>query len=1115
MAALPSIPERVVTTQAGQSPISPADIAGPYTSLAKAMLDTSEGIENVQVKEATRDGPKAVTLQPDGTYSFDAMPDLSGKYGAVFNRSAMLAATAKTESAVKNQLLEKSIEFDGRPDEFSQFLSGYHSEMVGKATDLMRASVDKIVSDNGGAILRRMQVTRYARDTNAAKNDLLSQLTELDNKAAAIARGQGTSSAEYAQTQGDINAVAGQLTSDPRFGFSKKATQGAIDGMIARHKAEALTGAAERLPDSDPQERLQKFNELRAAIRDPSINLTPAERNAYEGRIHSVMFAKNAENKAAADANKQNTKELLQALKTNQPYDQTKVADALQQSLAVGDPETYYKISSSVALHDWVASVQAQPAGQRIQASRELREATGFSLPQLQTAKAIADEAGKQNVDAGLAVAVAHRESRLNPNAAAQPFTDASGNTVMPSARGLFQLTKDNRAKRGLADDAPVDQQISAGVAQLKDSTNATRAALGREPTPGEIYLGYFLGPVGGAALTQAPDGARAKDVLDAAVPNYRDAKGRTYGEAVLAFNTHLGDNPSAADLRAWADRTIGAAKRDTAIASTPSAIMQHRATIVDFSTDYSKKLSQTAEQLVASAEKGLASRKELSPDEITALTNGLREAGRPQELIDRVEVAFNAHDKFRERMGLPPNQRAAFDEAMRAKAQDAASPAERKITDTYFDTVKQLDEDMKSTPYSTAASRGLHNRPAQYDFTSPDSVEAVAISRVQQQRVQQNYDGSTPISIFEGNEEARFATELRVGDPSATHAMLASLGRNLPADVFRATMMTPGIRDALDAAARSYDPARLSTAMSTLDQLYRADPIGFKEVYKGGALDRLQTWQAFKDSLSPQQIAEKFQRADDPATHDARQTMVKEAGTKLGTVTPDDVAYQLGHAWPTTPGSIARNITGSQASAPLDPVQGQALVEDYKQTFAQRYADIGDVDKAKTQAAQSLSLRWGSSDVANNSLMLYPPERSPFYPAINGNHQWMKAELTADVVKYIADKRGVKSSDEPLFQDGFDVSGFDGDVGAVMPTGYSYRVLADPQTEAEIKNGQPPSYLVSVLDDKGVVDFVRGPDNRMRRYKWDAKPATALAEQKFGADRDTTLASQFSGPQP
>ena len=111
--------------------------------------------------------------------------------------------------------------------------------------------------------------------------------------------------------------------------------------------------------------------------------------------------------------------------------------------------------------------------------------------------------AAKHGQDGETLVAIAQIESGLNPNA----------KNPNSSAGGLLQFVDGTAKGYGLANKFDPVQSADAGARLLKDNRTYLAKALGREPTPGELYLAHQQG-AGGAAKLLANPNRRASDLV-------------------------------------------------------------------------------------------------------------------------------------------------------------------------------------------------------------------------------------------------------------------------------------------------------------------------------------------------------------------------------------------------------------------------------------------------------------------------------------------------------------------------------------------------------------------------------------------------------------------------
>lgn len=117
----------------------------------------------------------------------------------------------------------------------------------------------------------------------------------------------------------------------------------------------------------------------------------------------------------------------------------------------------------------------------------------------------IAGAAQRYGQDPQTALGIARIESGLNPNA----------QNPKSSAGGLFQFIDGTASQYGLANRFDPNQAADAGARLLRDNGAVLQRALGRAPSPGELYLAHQQG-AGGATEILANPTALAADTVGA-----------------------------------------------------------------------------------------------------------------------------------------------------------------------------------------------------------------------------------------------------------------------------------------------------------------------------------------------------------------------------------------------------------------------------------------------------------------------------------------------------------------------------------------------------------------------------------------------------------------------
>lgn len=190
-----------------------------------------------------------------------------------------------------------------------------------------------------------------------------------------------------------------------------------------------------------------------------------------------------------------------------------------------------------------IASLNGMPPAQRLGAlggGAPTVKYTGTAVPKGAMANLVARAAQEAGVDPAIALGIVKIESDFDPNAKAGTS----------SAGGLYQFITGTANQYGLGNKFDAEANARAGARLTKDNIEGLRRDLGREPTPGEIYIAHFGGFGMAEKLGRASPNASAESLFSP--------------EAVRANRSILAGK-TAAQVRAWADRKMAAAMKEAA----------------------------------------------------------------------------------------------------------------------------------------------------------------------------------------------------------------------------------------------------------------------------------------------------------------------------------------------------------------------------------------------------------------------------------------------------------------------------------------------------------------------------------------------------------------------
>lgn len=316
-------------------------------------------------------------------------------------------------------------------------------------------------------------------------------------------------------------------------------------------------------------------------------------------------------------------------------------------------------------------------------------------------------------------------------------------------------------------------------------------------------------------------------------------------------------------------------------------------------------------------------------------------------------------------------------------------------------------------------------------------------------------------------------------GDPKAQAAI------RLNAFVDKTQIVPQSAIDEVRRGMVSPDPDERMTAFSTLDGLSRSNPSAVKQAFGEADMKLLDQYRVLAPITSRDDLVKAMnpnvdagmakQRAD---LRDTGKKLI-DAEVKAGNDYIPDIVSHF------NPGFMA-NVADWKSSpiAPKDPLELQALRQDYEATFLRLYSLSGDEVSSKAGALNALDRKWGVSEIGSSiQVMPNPPER--FFPAISGSHDWMDHQA-------------------------------EDQVNHAFPGAQSWSAVTLPETEGAIGIRQTPSYGLFVEDKDGTYHVLTPPAGAKPGWPFDYDAAHVQAVSDFNATRGSLLnAGTPPGPGP
>jgi hypothetical protein len=1008
----------VETTQAPESHISGAEVERPYDSLASSMEKVGKLADDMAVPFAKRAAAEdllnqKVTRNADGTVSVatpDSAPLLFGDAATAYHDAIAQGTIATWRNQISQTFAETHQEHATDPQGFRKATDTFLSTVAPKVPPQMRQAImaegQTLQTQHLNAITDRAA----SIDVEAQKQSITASIEDQKNTLIALARKDGTDTPDFKSAIAKLNASYDALGTNPLFkmsadqiGLEKKNTTALLQG-------EAVVSSVDqnftKKGKGDAQQQLE-----RDVLQNP--NLKEADRTRLYAQGMARLQYLTGDAKATVDANRAITTGFEKALADGKidPQDPA-LGMAIQRSLAIGDTESTQRINAAAAMALHLRGLDSVPQSVR-------SDVTGGGIVPYKTRV--------QQIETG-----------------ANPFQ------VSPTgSAGKYQFTQATWRQYGGGGNVFGNQE--AAMDRLTaDNLAGLRQSLGREPSPGELYLAHQQGAAGAAALLQNPN-ARA---------------GSLVGDQAIRAN---GGDPNA-PASAFTNKWITTFERPGVISANPRAIAAPGAhggpgfTAEDVQRN-PFLLSAYVRTLAADPDTRVQAAKNTAEAVGKAIDNGIlppptavaevnQAAALFPDKVGKIADEMNGRLRGQEIAALDQPRRDQITAAYRA-ATSGQDQHQINLAAAALAQVQRQDENMREHPFDEAARRGWTPTPPPIDPTKPDSIAGALVRRADLAARIGTLNNTPPPNLLDKDEMPKLQTVLQ--GPTGGQ-VLTSIAQSMKPEEMHTLLQEEAFRKSVTGMSRSGDPAKMNASYSFMDTLQKQNPLEFDRQFPDGLKD-LRSWQSLLGFYPPEEAAKRMLAAYDPNQSAAREAMDKQVDKALEKVSPANVVSKFSTGF----------IFGTTARAPITEQAGAAagaLKYDYDKNFRDAYAATGDAGSADAVAMEKLRNKYAVSPTNDNRVTAYPPEK--YYPQVGGSHDWMARQLDDVVAKHL----GVSTQPDmtrALAETGEPTAALaDTQTAAERQYGAARVLVPDAVTERDIAAGRPPSYQIAIQDQTG-----------------------------------------------
>lgn len=1034
MAELPRVPFPDTVTQPVRTNISSAEVAAPYAEIAHGLNKAGEALTETSVGLAEKAGQQAVRTDDSGNLVVDKAPFLVGPAAPAFARAARMTYAGKIQPQIETDMLQLRLAHPNDPQGFHTAAKAYGEEKLGQIDDpTLKIGIGKMIGENAAHNFRTSLIEADHTNTAEALQTYQARIKDMNERGATLARQGGTETPEYQSLAHDRMALYKELGDDPRFKFSPE--RAALEMRENRDQdiGQAVIGQAQRIFQTKRNAgEAQKF--LQDAFwgsGSENLNLSASKRDHFVAEGMHALANLSASDREAIAENRQAVNGYVSTLRKDPSlFNDQQHNDLMTRAESIGDYKSLADLREARVWQPvWADFKKMSPADQ----ATNLAKLSQGVIPDVESASFLRSRA----IGGGV-----HVEG-VSPQFATRLQT-----ALVDAEKATGETARIESMKRTTAEQSILYQRYRTG-----------QGGLAAPP-------GYSRHEIGEAA-----------DIPNGKVLNWLHQNADKYGLEFLK-GSNFSNDPGHVQM-AKGDVTLpqGAPQRIDLGADTPTSRLW-QSTLADWRTSVSKGADVAYNGIVAKDK----ARDTFAPGEVTNALQMATLSGR-DDLVEKLKPIIAAQEI--EGKIQPGEAAAVISQAEAAKA-SGVDPLVHAALGKVIENVKEGEAALRANPLNESARRGWS---PPINPLSPANPQAVAEIQQRQQsatKLQQHDPTHGPVSLIGKDEVPAIGAALTSGDPAQAANFLTAL-RTIPDANYLPTMVA--LKDPIVNMSRSNDPMRFGAGMTALSTLWQTHKPEFEALFGGDAKTRMLAFQGLQGSLDVPTIIQRLNTADDPNMAAAREKIGQNVEKETKDWTPADVAYQLGSSYG-IPGTqfIGRTI-GSIPAVSANEVTAEAMQAEFTRSYKTLREYGVPKDTALAKAVEGMKGEWQPSSVNFGALMKNAPEAH--YPAVAGNHDWMKRDL----YDHVASILGPQANAEPTEHGGVDwnwtVQG----------------ILSDSETAREVKSPPPgpdgkprgPSYQIVVMDKRGQSQILM-QNGTISRFAWDpASPVAAYAERQKG----------------
>ena len=381
MAELPRTPFNTSETKPIRYNLSAADIAGPYTEIARAADKASGALSDVSVPLAEDAASKVVRRDDSGNLIVDQLPPMFGAAA----KEARLTIASKLQPQIETDLLQQKLDHQYDPAGFMKSVSAYKPALLKGMDSQLGIGVDKMIDNTSQQYLRSLMIEKDNHDTSEFKENMEARLTRINDQTQVLARQEGgVESKEYSQLYQERISIINAMAANPKLKLSPDKALLLRDEAHGNDMGQSIVGSTIRQfqTKKNKVEAQRYLMDWAWGEQGKDLPLTPRQRDHFVTEGLRSLEGMSAADSKEITKSKQNINGYVTAMGKNpEAYQEDAARQLLLAARAVGDTDGESQLRSFHNLQPILAHLASQNSEDRTSKIELLKEWEKGNVP--------------------------------------------------------------------------------------------------------------------------------------------------------------------------------------------------------------------------------------------------------------------------------------------------------------------------------------------------------------------------------------------------------------------------------------------------------------------------------------------------------------------------------------------------------------------------------------------------------------------------------------------------------------------------------------------------------------------------------------------------------------